>query len=215
MKLNEYISGTALLLDFPYTGEYVNEYLENMVHIDTRTKTKYGLLPLYYDNAEEITKMIQSVLFLNKYKYDGLYKTIKLEYNPIWNVEGTETTTTTHGATETSNVYADKETTNVQGDRKTTDVTSVYPYDVPNKSPQSEVEKLTSEVTDKSTEKGRTDKTTTGEYVDTTILDRKGNIGVTSTQNLIGQERDIVNFVFWDIVISDVVKEITIPFYEG
>ena len=244
MKLKEYISAIPLLLDFPYNAEYVEEYLENMTHIDTRTKTKYGQLPLYYDNAEEITKMIQSVLFLNKYKYDGLYKTIKLEYNPIWNVEGTETTTTTHGATETSNVYADKETTNTQGERKATERRSVFPYDTTlkeepeepdtitegteteepdnvteteetNKTPKEETDNTTAEVTDKTTEKGRTDKTTTGEYVDTMVLDRRGNIGVTSTQNLIGQERDIVNFVFWDIVISDVVKEITIPFYEG
>lgn len=240
MKLKEYISTIPFLLDFPYNAEYVEEYMENMLHIDTRTKTKYGELPLYYDNAEEITKMIQSVLFLNKYKYDGLYKTIKLEYNPIWNVEGTETTTTTHGATETSNIYADKETTNTQGERKATERRSVFPYDTiestetegteteepdnvtegteteeTNKTPKEETDNTTAEVTDTTTEKGRTDKSTTGEYIDTMVIDKKGNIGVTSTQNLIGQEREVVNFVFWDIVISDVVKEITIPFYEG
>lgn len=213
MKLNEYISSNPLLLDFPYTGEYVDEYLENMVHIDTRAKSKYGQLPLYYDNAEEITKMIQSILFLNKYKYDGLFATTKLVYNPIWNVEGTETTTTTHGATETSNIYADRETTNEQGERNTNEKESTYPYDTLEKTSKNEKDVKTETVTDTTTEKGRTDKTTTGEYVDTTILDRRGNIGVTSTQNLIGQEREVVNFVFWDIVISDVVKEITIPFY--
>lgn len=213
MKLNEYISSNPLLLDFPYTGEYVDEYLENMVHIDTRAKSKYGQLPLYYDNAEEITKMIQSILFLNKYKYDGLFATTKLVYNPIWNVEGTETTTTTHGATETSNIYADRETTNEQGERNTNEKESAYPYDTLEKTSKNEKDVKTETVTDTTTEKGRTDKTTTGEYVDTTILERKGNIGVTSTQNLISQERNIVNFAFWDIVISDVVKEITIPFY--
>lgn len=236
MKLREYINTSPLLFDFPYTSEYVDEYLENILLIDTRVRGRYGELPLYYNNIDDITAMIQSTLFLNKYKYDGLYKTIKLEYNPIWNVEGTETTTTTHGARETAHVYADKETTNLQGERKATETRSVFPYDVTpkeeteepdnvitegtetqetNKTPKEETDNVSSEVTDKTTEKGRTDKTTTGEYVDTMVLDRRGNIGVTSTQNLIGQERDIVNFVFWDIVISDVIKEITIPFYEG
>lgn len=215
MKFNEFISSAPLLFDFPYTGKYVDEYLENIIHIETRAKSKYGQLPLYYDNAEEISKMIQSVLFLNKYKYDGLYKTIKLEYNPIWNVDGTETTTTTHGATEKANIYADKETTNVQGERDDRNKTYTFPYDTGEKAPKEEDSVTIGEQTNTSTEKGRTDTTTTGEYVDTIVLDRKGNIGVTSTQNLIGQERDIVNFVFWDIVISDVVKEITIPFYEG
>ena len=157
MKLNDYISTAPLLFDFPYMGAYVNEYLENMIHIDTRVKSKYGQLPLYYDNAEEITKMIQSTLFLNKYKYDGLYATIKLEYNPIWNVEGTETTTSTHGARETSNTYADKETTNIQGERNTNEKDSVYPYDTLEKTSKEEKDVKTESVTDTSTEKGRTD----------------------------------------------------------
>lgn len=215
MKLREYINTVPLFLDFPYTGEYVDEYLENILHIDARVRGRYGELPLYYNNVDDITAMIQSTLFLNKYKYDGLFATTKLTYNPIWNVEGTETTTTTHGATETSNIYADKETTNEQGERITNEKDSTYPYDTLEKTSKEEKDVKTESVTDTTTEKGRTDKTTTGEYVDTTILERKGNIGVTSTQNLIGQEREIVNFVFWDIVLSDIVKEITIPFYEG
>ena len=215
MKLREYINTAPLLFDFPYTSEYVDEYLENILLIDARVRGRYGELPLYYNNVDDITAMIQSTLFLNKYKYDGLYATTKLSYNPIWNVEGTETTTTTHGATETSNIYADKETTNVQGERNTNEKDSTYPYDTLEKTSKEEKDVKTESVTDTSTEKGRTDTTTTGEYVDTTIVDKKGNIGVTSTQNLIGQEREIVNFVFWDIVIADVVKEITIPYYEG
>lgn len=214
MKLKEYIGVQPHFLNFPYLTEYSNEYREQYQLIATYTKNKYGELPLNYINVEDVADIIASILFLNKYKYDGLFATTKLVYNPIWNVEGTETTTTTHGATETANVYGDKETTNELGERITNVKNSEYPYDTLEKTSKNESDEKTETVTDKTTEKGRTDKTTTIEHIDTTVLDRRGNIGVTSTQNLIGQERECVNFVFWDIVISDIVKEITIPFYE-
>lgn len=213
MKIKDYISQAPLVLDFPYEGDYVNEYLENMDLVNFRMRSKYGNLTAYQSDVETIGEDIRSTLFMNKYKYDTIYKTINLEYNPIWNVEGTEKTTSVYGATEKKDTFADKETINVQGDRKSTDVSSVFPYDNPNKTPETEKEHLVSEITDTSTEKGRTDTTKTEEHTDITTIEKSGNIGVTSTQSLITQERQVAMFSFWDIVISDVVKEITIPFY--
>lgn len=239
MKIKDYISQVPIVLDFPYSSNYADEYLENMDLVNFRMRSKYGNLTAYQSDAETIGEDIRSTLFMNKYKYDTIYKTINLEYNPIWNVDGTETITTNHGATEKTDVYADKETTNVQGERKATERRSVFPYDVTlkeetdnvtegteteetdnvteteetNKTPKEETDNTTAEVTDTSTEKGRTDKTTTAEYTDTITTVKGGNIGVTSTQSLITQERQVAMFSFWDIVISDVVKEITIPFY--
>lgn len=213
MKIKDYISQAPLVLDFPYEGDYVNEYLENMDLVNFRMRSKYGNLTAYQSDVETIGEDIRSTLFMNKYKYDTIYKTINLEYNPIWNVEGTEKTTSVYGATEKKDTFADKETINVQGDRKSTDTTSVYPYDTEDKTPEEENEHFISEVTDTSTEKGRTDTTKTEEHTDTTTIEKSGNIGVTSTQSLITQERQVAMFSFWDIVISDVVKEITIPFY--
>ena len=204
-----------MVLDFPYSTDYTEEYLQNISIIDFHLKNKYGQLPMYYNNNTDISNSIQAVLFLNKYKYDGLYATTKLVYNPIWNVEGTETTTTTHGATETSNTYADRIVEDKKADKTKNEKYSEYPYDTKTKTAKNETDSTENGYTDTQTEKGRTDTTNTTEHVDTTVLDRRGNIGVTSTQNLIGQERDCVNFVFWDIVICDVVKEITIPYYDG
>lgn len=262
MKIKDYISQVPIVLDFPYSSDYADEYLENMDLVNFRMRSKYGNLTAYQSDVETIGEDIRSTLFMNKYKYDTIYKTINLEYNPIWNVDGTETITTNHGATEKTDVYADKETTNTQGERKATERRSVFPYDVTlkeeteeepdnvtegteteepdnvteepdnvtegteteepdnvteteetNKTPKEETDNTTAEVTDTTTEKGRTDKTITAEYTDTITTVKGGNIGVTSTQSLITQERQIAMFSFWDIVISDVVKEITIPFY--
>lgn len=216
MKLNDYIDTVDKVLDFPYFCNFTDIYNnpENGKLIDFRMKSKYGKLSLIYDSVEDVKKIIKGCLLLNKYKHDGLYNTTNLEYNPIWNVEGTETTTTTHGATETSNTYGDRLTEVERGERVTNSKYSEYPYDTKEKTTKNETDNVENAITDITTENGRTDTTSTTEYIDKTVLDRKGNIGVTSTQNLIAQERDCVNFVFWDIVINDVVKEITIPYYE-
>lgn len=213
MQIKDYISKAPIIFDFPYSSEYADEYLENMDLVNFRMRSKYGNLTAYQSDVETIGEDIRTTLFMNKYKYDTIYKTIKLEYNPIWNVDGTETMTTAHGATEKTDIFADKETTNLRGDKNSTDTTYVYPYDTEVKTPEEENEHLIVGTTDTSTEKGRTDKTTTAEYNDTITTVKGGNIGVTSTQSLISQERKVAMFSFWDIVISDVVKEITIPFY--
>ena len=215
MKLKDYINTVPILLDFPYEGEYVTEYNENMLLIDMRIKSRYGQLPLLFNNIEDVSAMIQSTLFINKYRYDGLFTTTKYEYDPFIDVDGTETTTTIYGARETNNVYADKETTNVLGERNTNEKDSTYPYDTLEKTGKEEKDVKTESVTDKFTEKGRTDKTTTQGYEDKTVIEKKGNLSLKSTQDLVKQEREVKDFSFWDIVIADVVKEITIPYYEG
>lgn len=51
-------------------------------------------------------------------------------------------------------------------------------------------------------------------HTDTVTTIRKGNIGVTSTQSLIQQTRDVAVFDFYSSVLEDIIEAITIPVYD-
>lgn len=55
--------------------------------------------------AEYIGKQIQSLFLLNRYKYQKIYDALTAVYNPLWNVDGTETRT----ITETQKGYKQNE----------------------------------------------------------------------------------------------------------
>lgn len=58
----------------------------------------------------------------------------------------------------------------------------------------------------------REDTTTINEHIDT--VERTGNIGVTSTQSLINEERDVAIFAFYEQIFADIIGLITIGKYD-
>lgn len=150
-------------------------------------------------------------------KWTKLYETTVLEYNPIWNVDGTETTTTDPVHTKTTDT--DHENTFVTktdiGARTTTRDHKEYPYD-------SDTGKLTESetVTEIPATDTRTDtnperisdhETNTDKV--TVTHERHGNIGVTMTQDMIRKEREVSEFLLYEVVLSDVANFLTIPIY--
>lgn len=75
---------STILLD--YSSRYINDYLILATTNDTVT------------NVTDTVVYLTNVL--NRYKYSKLYATLNFEYNPIWNVDGTEITE--HLGTDTS-----------------------------------------------------------------------------------------------------------------
>lgn len=211
MKLVEYLQNNGLT--FPYEGEYVTEYNENENIIKTIMKNKYGQLELRFDDAET-DNVIMASLFQYKYKFDKLWETTKLTYNPLWNVEGTETTTSVYGERETTRNYGEKVSENVYGEKTKTSTFSSYPYDTQVETPTNKENLVDNENTDIFTDTEHTDTDTTKGYTDTVTVKREGNIGITSSQQLLESERRVADFSFWNVVIETVVKEITIPYYK-
>lgn len=74
----------TILLD--YSSRYINDYLILSSTNDTVT------------NVTDTVVYLTNVL--NRYKYSKLYATLNFDYNPIWNVDGTEITE--HLGTDTS-----------------------------------------------------------------------------------------------------------------
>ena len=150
-------------------------------------------------------------------EWTKLYKTTVLEYNPIWNVDGTETTTTAaqHSKTTDTDHANTFVTSTALGKRNTTRNKKDYPYDSDTAKPTESETVLEDAVTDKRTdtnpEKVSDHETNTDSF--TVTHERHGNIGVTMTQDMIRKEREISDFLLYEVVLPDVVNFLTIPIY--
>ena len=150
-------------------------------------------------------------------KWSKLYETTVLEYNPIWNVDGTETTTTAaqHTITTDTNHANTVVTSTELGRRSTTRERKEYPYDSdtgkPTESETVTEDPATDTRTDTNPETVSDHETNTDQF--TVTHERHGNIGVTMTQDLIKKEREISEFLLYEVVLPDVANFLTIPIY--
>lgn len=150
-------------------------------------------------------------------KWAKLYETTVLEYNPIWNVDGTETTTTDPVHTKTTDT--DHENTFVTktdlGQRTTTRDHKEFPYDSntgkPTESETVTENPATDTRTDTNPERISDHETNTDKV--TVTHERHGNIGVTMTQDMIRKEREVSEFLLYEVVLPDVANFLTIPIY--
>ena len=150
-----------------------------------------------------------------------LFESTQFEYNPIWNVDGTvvedrdlkgtdyrtddHTTERTH---DDSMERTHDDTMERTHDDTITADSSTYGYNSSTAAPTDKVETghegtitdaHTGTITDTDTGTINHDTTDTGSITTT----RQGNIGVTSTQSLIKEQRDVVQFNIMDYIIND------------
>ena len=141
-------------------------------------KRRFGKRELIYDEPE-LTDIIQDVLLENEYKYDRLWELLQMEWNPLWNVDGTETltfernTTGQNQASGTDSVSNDTDVTNNLSERTFDDATMLNTG-----------RSVTNTDGDISTTYGRKD-VNSGKETYTETKERHGNIGVTKTTELI------------------------------
>lgn len=168
-----------------------------------------------------------------------LYATTQYEYNPIWNVDGTvvedrdlegtdyltddHTTTRTHTDTITRTHNDTMETTYDNG---TTMEHSVYGFNSSTEAPADKdrtdndgtttdahtgtiTDAHTGSITDKDTGTRKHDTSDSG----TVTTTRTGNIGVTSTQSLIQEQREVVKLNIIDVIIKDFADRFCLKVY--
>ena len=152
-------------------------------------------LELLYPNYEVLRTLIGVWSNASLYKWDKLYKTTLLEYNPIENYDRTETRTLTSQASGSATAGG-SDTTSASG--SSSEKTAGF-----NSSPNSLVDKGSNETeSEATTEYGRTNSETYNK-ADTENVRTHGNIGVTTTQQMTEQERNIANFNIYDIITND------------
>ena len=183
--------------------------------LDKCIKDKFSKRELYLLDSNAIQEEVYIELFTNKYRFDKLYNTTVLEYSPIENYDRTESTMTekinniTHGdQSETVNTSTGGQTNTTTGQNK------ISPFDTSNF-----VKTDGSDITD--TTGGRNDSSTLARnsYNDydnglETITSRiHGNIGVTTSQQMLMSERDVSNFSLIKIIANDVTDSISYNLY--
>lgn len=194
----------------------------NVVHTLNRDDVINNIL-LQCAELEVVYPSIQIMKFAigvwsasNSRTWDKLYKSMFLEYNPIWNVDADETEkiqhgkteTTTHGKTETT-THGHTETRTIDiTDEETIDTTSTESVQGFNSNSWSESKKIENDGTDTFEHDGTDTIAHTGidtvadsgidtlanTGIDTITKRRTGNIGVTASQDLIEKERKIAEF---------------------
>ena len=178
----------------------------------------------------EIVKIAAMVYAKNAKKYAMLLQVYNVEYNPIDNVDAHEeftdtrtpdiTRTSSSSGTSSSEVKNNQErtTTDTANNYKTTTEISKNPYDNPGYTPETKQEttdsgsRTTTESfsgaadTSTATSTGSSSSTETGTETIVHTSYRHGNIGVTSTQQLITQQielapkMDILSIIFADLI---------------
>ena len=220
-----------LLRDFIYDnfGYYeISEKIKNT----TERKNKTML--------EVIQEIASNIYLSNEYRYDTLYSTIIQEYNPIENYSMTEKIETAYNGKEinaTTFTGSEKEIHSIKEERTehsqtneggTTNVLKTAPYDsesffnkeqstTTQDSPTSSELAIgnTGENTTEKTFENRSDnnvKSFEGRN-DVVTHTRSGNIGVTTSQQMLESQRSLANFNFVGIVARDIVKRIGILIY--
>lgn len=178
----------------------------------------------------EIVKIAAMVYAKNAKKYAMLLDVYDVEYNPIDNVDAHETFTDTRtpditrsssssgsSSSEVKNNQS-RTTTDTPNDYKTTTEISKNPYDNPGYTPETKQEttdsgsRTTTETfsgaadTSTATSTGSSSSTETGTETIVHTAYRHGNIGVTSTQQLITQQielapkMNILSIIFGDLI---------------
>lgn len=184
---------------------YMAEYNSNYSTLDFSIMHDYGSFTVL-SNADavdsafaEFKHVIDSILIIKNSKYKKLYDSLFFDYNPIENYSMTELgkdVRTPNLQTNIQTVYGADTTTET-----TTD--STMPYD---STEYAERNKNVNDFT-RHPRNDQTDTVNSGNETTTHEFTRKGNIGVTTTQQMIESERRVAYFSFFKVLIRDIICE--------
>ena len=178
---------------------------------------------LIYSNIDFMKQAVASWSYKQLHVWQELYDTTQYEYNPIWNKDGTfsETITrdlkATEDFTDTHNLQ-DKETRDLKGSNDVTETDSVYGFNSSSEAPSNKSvtdQDTTDTGTDTIDHTGtfKKDRDTTDTGTITTTRTEQGNIGVTSTQSMIKEQREVVMLNLYDVITQDFIERFCLKVY--
>ena len=167
--------------------------------------------------------------------WNKLYATTKLEYNPIWNKDGTITETEevsrtgdTSGTSNTTTASSGKSntTTASSGSSSGNSETNTYVFGF-NESSGAQSGRTTESVAStssgnstengtssgNSTENGTSSESRRDDEKRTYTRSEQGNIGITTTQQMIKEEREVDDFSIIDYIAKDILHKMCILVY--
>ena len=184
-------------IDFLLTNNNITweEFLENPASYDT-------------DILLGIANLFSSIIE-NRFgaKWNRIYSALNSVYNPLENYNMSETRTPNLTETRTPNLTQSETASNTSS----TDVENgVYGFNSTNSNPSTDsTGSQTDSLNRTNTETGTETKTNTG----TESLSRSGNIGVTSSQQLLESELELRKYDFYQMIYNDVDSILCLKIY--
>lgn len=227
MLTNQQITSTGLL-DLLYFDDTIMDFftvpdgIDRQLALDTIYQ-RCGLTPLYHPDPAWLKFYIGRWCSKNAKTWEELYKTTIQDYNPIYNYDRTEETTDTRSGTRTLSEDTSSNTKQ-SGDSSVTDSssdTSEHTTSADNSDTYEPGYKDVSsrEDTQASESSSRVDMTgdravdeTTGETY-SHKLRAYGNIGVTTTQDMLEAQRNIVRYNIYDEIADSFKAEFCLYIY--
>lgn len=178
--------------------DYLADYVANAENNDHYyLGIKYATLETVTDDLEEFLEYAGTACSLFAYKWAKLFETTQLDYDPIANVDAK--------ITETREIDARHAEDTIGGANVTT-TNGAAPMESSAYHNQTKSNTQSEQHTDEHDEDA---------YKDVITTERHGNIGVTSTQTLIKEQRDIADMNMLDIIMADVINFVTYPYFGG
>lgn len=215
----------------PLIADWLNSTdkpIVNLNELDNYIYLCLGESQVLKSNENNVLNNIRTIINANNYRLSKLWDSVNFEYNPIDNYDRTETQThnekiVTDNRTTTNNVGARSQTTtNGSFTDTTTNENKTTAFDTEDYAKGTDKDTTTynkGTSTDTSTVNATTDTIMQNGYEDNSsggyTLRARGNIGTMSTQNMIIQEREVVNYNFFDELIKLFELYITKMCYES
>lgn len=211
--------------DTLFNGFNVPEGLVKQIAIDTILMRTRELEILYPDLNYMKTRI---TIWSNKYQinWKKLYDTTVLEYNPIENYDRMEDWTDTDDETSTSARDNTRNTTNTVKSTSTNEIMNSVNVTDQNTAFNAGLADHAKQITDgHTTENGSITNTETGKDTENENVNggrtgrhtktgrAHGNIGVTTSQQMIQSERDLVIFNLYDVIAESFIENFCLMVY--
>ena len=226
---DDFIANNLLFINNQIDASFQIAELQTIAKIFKKRYFNFFIAESFGDVDNYMEDSVKELFIINEYKYTRLWESTQQVYNMIDNYDKNSTITitksgkqkeTTKNGDVISSVDSETSDTTQIGERKTTNKVSPYDSDKLYDSNSSIIEN-TQDINinrvdgNSRTTKGDDIRTTEYEnYSETTTEHTSGNIGVTTSAQMLQGERELAIFSFWDVVIEDLVNYILIFPYE-
>ena len=227
MLTNQQIASTGLLDLLYYDNTIMDNFtvpdgVDRQLALDTISQ-RCGLTPLYHPDPAWLKFYIGRWCSKNAKTWEELYKTTIQDYNPIYNYDRTEETTDTRSGTRTlsedtsSNTKQNGDTsvtdTSSDNSEHTTSADNSDTYEPGYKDVSSRQDTQASESSNRVDVTGdRAVDETTGETYSHKMR-AFGNVGVTTTQEMLSAQRTLVRYNVYDEIADSFKEEFCLYIY--